>query len=752
MRRALGQALPFFMVLAIAIAGVVGVRTMSDREHQRNERALLLQRIQSEVNLVSALEWQGIASRQVSAELDEHRLALTGSIRGALMSMDDAALSDAMEEYLAAVEAEFVLIREGDVEEALEVDEARVDPAFEEVHELLVARISRFGQEADSLNDIGDIAVAAIVAGAVLLSGALLVVVQRARTRSEIMGAEQAALRASEARFRPLVQNAMDMITVMDDDGVITYQSPSSVRLLGRDPATMVGRPLREFIHQDDEVSLRSYLQDAIHAGAALELRMSHVDGGLRSIELRGTVLQGDSLDGQCVLNARDVSDRKQLEDQLRTLAFQDPLTGIANRARFLDRLQQAIRRCARRPSGLVVLFIDIDDFKAINDSLGHSAGDEVLLGLTDRLATCLRPEDTLARLGGDEFAVLLEDSSESTARMVCDRILAATAQPTTVNGQEIFVRTSIGCAVSRRGEEAPEDLLRNADLAMYLAKGNGKGRMEMYEPGMHARMQDRFLLQSDLQRAVEAGEFALVYQPTVALSSGEIVGVEALIRWNHPTRGCLMPSEFISIAEEVGLINRIGRWVLHEACGQMKIWGDSDPAFRSMTLAVNLSPKQLLPGIVEIVADALQVSGLDPRSLTLEITEGAMMHDHQSGVRLLRSLRDLGVRVALDDFGTGYSSLRYLNEFPIDIIKVDKSFVDSFERGDTALTDAIIGLGLRLQLEVVAEGVERAEDAATLRTLGCTVGQGFFFARPLPPKALESWLAERGSARDKAA
>ena len=410
--------------------------------------------------------------------------------------------------------------------------------------------------------------------------------------------------------------------------------------------------------------------------------------------------------------------------------ALHDALTGLPNRALFLDRLEHALARATRGGTGVAVLFLDLDRFKTVNDSLGHAAGDQLLCTVAERIAGCMRAADTAARLGGDEFAVLLEDLiSTHEAVRVAERIIEALAAPIEVAGREVYIGASIGVASGRHGAE---DLLRHADVAMYRAKAQGKGRYAMFEEGMQAEVMERLELEADLQRAIDRGELEVFYQPIITLASGALAGHEALLRWRHPTRGLIAPGAFIPVAEETGLIGPIGEIVLREACRQAAAWSHAG----ELSMNVNLSGRQLEdPGLLETVTAVLRETGLAPGRLVLEITETVLMHDTEATIRRLRALRAIGVRLAVDDFGTGYSSLRYLNRFPLDVLKMAKPFVDGLgdQSEDPALARAIVELGASLGLQIVAEGIEHSAQLAQLRRLGCPLGQGYWFARPMP-------------------
>jgi diguanylate cyclase (GGDEF)-like protein len=441
---------------------------------------------------------------------------------------------------------------------------------------------------------------------------------------------------------------------------------------------------------------------------------------------------------------ARALEAERELEEQLRHQAFHDRLTGLANRARFMDRLDHARQRSARHGQGLAVLFMDIDDFKSVNDSLGHPVGDRLLIEVAGRVEGNLRPGDTAARFGGDEFAVLLEDvASPDAAAVVAERIIEALRPPLVLDDREVFVRASVGISMGV-GNDDPNELVRRADVAMYAAKADGKGRFATYDLEMDTSLVGRLQLASELQRAVERKEFVLHYQPSVVLETGRIAGVEALVRWQHPVRGIVPPAEFVPVAEETGLILPIGRWVLNEACVQARKWQQAYPSEMPLTMAVNISARQVhQPGLLDVVRDALRDSGLPPESLVLEITETLMMQDAELAIARLNELKELGVRIAIDDFGTGYSSLSYLRRFPVDILKVDKSFIDGVSRQgkERELAQSIIELGQTLNMEIVAEGVEHAEQLGWLQSRHCTLGQGYYFSEPVAADALAALL-----------
>lgn len=560
---------------------------------------------------------------------------------------------------------------------------------------------------------------------------------------------EQVHRRTSEARFGSLIRHSSDLITVLDAEAKVIYQSPSIETLLGYKPEEIVGTRFDRLLPIGERGRLAHLLADDVVTGSGetqvIECGLDHVDGTTLQFEILHTNLLADEHVQGIVLNCRDVSERKAFEEQLAHQAFHDPVTNLANRALFSERVRHAVSRTRRGQAALAVIFVDLDDFKTVNDSLGHTAGDEVLLQVAHRMSLSIRASDTAARFGGDEFAILLEDlEGPQEAADAADRMLEAFTEPLTVDGKEIYIRASIGIAVMEAGRVTDaQELIRDADVAMYMAKRDGKGTYRLFEPEMHAGVLDRLELRGDLQRALGADQFELEYQPIVRLADGSITGVEALVRWRHPERGLLSPDWFIPLAEETGLIVPIGSWVLEQACTEAKRLQQVHGGERPLTMSVNLSLKQLQHNdVVEHVSAALRASGLDPRHLTLEITESLMMADPDLGVQRLADLRSLGVTLAMDDFGTGYSSLSYLSRFPVDELKMDRSFLREGATPKTSrLTAAVLALGQSLNLTVVAEGIEHHEQWMTLRDLGCELGQGFYFARPMSAESLIGFL-----------
>jgi diguanylate cyclase (GGDEF)-like protein len=441
-----------------------------------------------------------------------------------------------------------------------------------------------------------------------------------------------------------------------------------------------------------------------------------------------------------------DLSVKRQTQEHLLYSTLHDALTGLPNRSLFTERLRHAMRRAARHPDDLfAVLFLDLDRFKEVNDNLGHFAGDELLRAVARRLEACIRPEDTVARLSGDEFAILLESITEtSDAGRVAQRIEEALSFPINLAGADVTTSASMGIVTSSMSHDQPEQLLRSADMAMYRAKAAGRARYEMFDRAMHTDALERLQLETDLRRAVELGEFTLHYQPLVSLRTGRITGLEALVRWEHPERGLVHPADFIPVAEETGLIVPIGRWVLVEACTQIRQWQKSHPRSEPLTIGVNLSVKQFSqPDLIEQIANAIEVTGVEPASLRLEITESAIIDKGRSATAMLSQIRQLGAQVYLDDFGTGYSSLSYLHGLPIDAIKIDRTFVSSMDTDDKnlRLVRTILTLAEIVGVRAEAEGISTSEQLKELRSLNCEQGQGYLFSAPITKDAVDEVL-----------
>jgi len=632
-----------------------------------------------------------------------------------------------------------VLSGDGEVEVVLG---AVHEGAFDHVRkgdgdEALVRAVGRAAAHGEVLRDNRRLAYELRLASEALELGAA----ERAAQLADANGRLEASVAAhgrTEARFRSLVQNASDLIVVTGPGGVVTYESPSAQRLLGRGIAERTGGSIFRVVHADDRERARGAVAEVLAGpgkAARLDLRFLHQDGSARWMEVHLGNLTGDPSVGGLVWTCRDVSERVALESRLSREARVDALTDLGNRRHLRERLEQAlaIARRERTPLGLMV--VDLDDFKPVNDSLGHAIGDEVLAGAARRLRAAARGGDTCARLGGDDFAMVLPGAGAAESTAVAERVGASLSEPHRVGGVEILLGASIGVAVSAAGDEGPDELLRNADLAMHVARRRGGGH-ELFQPEMHAAMALNVAMRLDLRRAVERHEFFLEYQPVVSIATGGLVGVEALVRWRHPERGVVPPAVFIGLAEDTGLIVPLGRWVLREACAMLARRGGG------FGISVNVSARQLFrDDLVDDVAAALEQSGLDPKTLVLEVTETVALEERQP---ILFALRELGVRLAIDDFGTGYSSLAYLRRLPVDAVKIHKSFVDgvAHDAGDAQLTRAILRFGQEMGLSTTAEGIERLEQWSALRELGCDLGQGYYFSRPVGEERLAAAIA----------
>lgn len=565
-------------------------------------------------------------------------------------------------------------------------------------------------------------------------------------------------IRESENRFKSLVESANDAIVLTDFEGKIISWNESAETIFGYSQSEASSRCIADLFPNGYH---HGYSGNGAQPAIFNEILRS--DG--KAVGSRGVRKDGSEFPLEISLSSwkthegvfysgiiRDITDRKSLEEQLTHQALHDPLTKLANRVLFRDRIEHALTKIVRNKTSVAVLFLDLDNFKTVNDSMGHARGDTLLVLVAERLRSSLRGSDTPARLGGDEFAILIEDARHpEDAAFVVDRITEVLRDPFLIDGKEVIISTSIGIAAATTGDENPEELLRNADLAMYKAKAQGKGRSIFFEAEMREALIERLELEENLRGAVGNGQLTLSYQPIVELSNDRVMGMEALVRWNHPRQGIIPPGKFIPIAEEIDLIVPIGSWVLEEACRNASQWVSKYSSEADLSITVNLSIRQFQQTeLVEVVANALAMSGLPPRCLILEITESLMIQNTESMIEKLDELKVLGVKLAIDDFGTGYSSLSYLHRFPIDILKIDKSFVDKIDQGNggRAVARAIIMMGDSLNLRVIAEGIENPEQIAVLKHLGCELGQGFHFAEPLSAGDMDIYLSNVCSIR----
>ena len=547
-----------------------------------------------------------------------------------------------------------------------------------------------------------------------------------------------------ETDFARVVQNSPDLTVALDGQGVMRYVSAASDRILRRPSPGLLGYPLASLVHPEDRIPLAELMRaleaDTDGAPGSAGLRLSHVNGSW--IPFEATRWGSDR--GWPLLNLRDVSDRAARDEQLRELALHDSLTLLANRTLFRDHVRHALAHLRRSSVQHAVLFMDLDEFKTINDSLGHAAGDAVLVTVADRLRSRLRPNDIVARLGGDEFAVLVENTSERDAVELGQRILESLQLPVMVHNKRVVLSGSMGIAMSEFAADE-EQFLRNGDVAMYRAKAAGKNRLAVFKPEMHVAALRRLDLEADLRRAIECEDLFVEYQPIVDLRTGEMVKVEVLARWCHPERGLIRPDEFIGVAEERGLIGSLGLLVLRLACAQAVLWHRANRYVPRVGVCVNVSVRQLQSvAFVDEVESCLARSGIDPATLTLEITESVFMGEFETTLAKLLRLKSLGIKLAIDDFGTGYSSLNYLRDLPVDILKIDKSFVDGVTQGpeQSAVARAVVKLARTFELQTVAEGIELPEQASELLAIGADLGQGYYFAKPMSPAGITALLA----------
>jgi diguanylate cyclase (GGDEF)-like protein/PAS domain S-box-containing protein len=557
----------------------------------------------------------------------------------------------------------------------------------------------------------------------------------------------QEALRESEERYALAARGSNDGLWDWNLQANSVYYSPRWKAMLGWEEDEIGDKPEEWFsrIHEGDRERVKQEIaahQNGLNPQFESEHRMLHQDGSFRWMLSRGLAVNNAKGKIQRMAGWQtDITEGK----------VSDPLTGLPNRLLFTDRLVRLIKTSRRREGYLfAVLFLDLDGFKMINDSLGHLVGDQLLIGVAGRLEKCLRATDMVARvgrdfivarMGGDEFTVLIDDLKDpADARQAAERLMKAVSAPFNLNGKEVFTSVSVGIALSNAAKyELPDEILRDADTAMYRAKSLGKARYEVFDADMRASVMARLQLEMDLHRAIERQEFSNFYQPIISLVSGEIVGFESLLRWNHPTRGHLGPEEFIAVAEETGLIRELGWWNLRESCRQMSVWRAKYPAYADLTISVNLSPKQFLqPNLVADMQGVLDEFKLPSSALKLELTESTVMGDPAGAIEMLEEIKALGISLAIDDFGTGYSSLSYLHRFPLDTLKIDRSFISGIGDGatnedGTEIARTILPMASNLHLEVVAEGVETGEQLALLTRLKCKYGQGFYFSKPLP-------------------
>ncbi len=750
--------------VALGIASVIiQIQHQSD---SRRQAQIGLMRLDKEVSLLRDMEYRSSADPSIIHTDGSRLISINQAIQSCLTALPNDQSSEAiipvrrsLRGYQVAIDTEFSLYLAGQTKAARQVHDTQVSPNADALADAMRAADEHNGKEAVRANRIADGGTTGVLLCAALLMFVFLRRSEAARRRESALAMEQQTLKRSEERFGALVRNASDVIAIVTPEGVIRYLSPTAQRLWGQCPSALEGTGLALLVYPDDAERLAAQKALALNAPAeslSAELRLRHADGTWHTFETVWTFLPSEPGVEGILLTCRDVSERKAFEAQLSHQAFHDSLTHLPNRALFQERLGHALARSRRQGSVVAVLFLDLDNFKIVNDSLGHEAGDSLLLTVAERLSACVRPGDTVARLGGDEFTVLLEDlEDERQAVGLAERISETLNVPLLVSGREVFTTASLGIAcesgLTLGAERTPDDLVRDADTAMYRAKTEGKSRAVVFDSNMNAQAVNRLELEMDLRRALEKEEFRVFYQPIVSLETRRICEVEALVRWEHPVRGLVSPGDFIPLAEETGLIVPLGLWVLRHACEQVRAWQEAQHCGRPLRLSVNVSARQLQqPDLVAQVAQVLEETGLAPACLNLEITESVMMLDADDTIPRLHALRALGVSLAVDDFGTGYSSMAYLSSLPIDTLKIDRSFVTQMARSDddAAIVRAIVTLAKTLNLQITCEGIETPAQLAQLCLLDCDQGQGYHFSRPLPANDFALLLA-RGVERE---
>jgi diguanylate cyclase (GGDEF)-like protein/PAS domain S-box-containing protein len=700
------------LVVTVVLFAALTVRSDADRAGRASTTATRAQAFLASVRESAALETAVRASHGANKQIKAQAGASRTRMLSALGPLVQAAGSDAAVESLAE-----------------RTRRARGVKGLNALQGAADALSKRLDDDAQSASDRSHQRLTFTLAGSALLAVLMLWSFFSKRAR--------VSLERSERRFRSLVEHSTELLAVVDEKQRIKFVTPAFQRALGYESDELLGSCLLEHVHRDD--------REQPAGEGPRRRRVRHSDGSWIETEMDSKDLRDDPAVRGYVVTVRDIAHQRALEDQIHHQAFHDSLTGLANRALFEDRLKHALERLRRDPNqGVAVVFIDLDDFKTVNDSLGHAAGDDLLRAFARCLGECTRNADTVARFGGDEFAVLVEGHyAADAAAVIADRVHVALEKPIRLEQDDVYVHTSIGIA-GAAGESTADEIVRNADLAMYSAKADGKGQSAFFEASMHSAARRRLQLTGDLRRALAEGQLTVNYQPLIRLTDGKMLGVEALLRWNHPTIGLVAPGDFIPLAEESGLIMSIGSFVLNEACRQLKLWQTEHPD-APQYVSVNLSVRQFQREghVVDEVRGALERNGLRGPHLMLEITESVLMEDRAPIVRDLEALRKLGVRIAIDDFGTGYSALSYLREFPIDTVKMDRSFVNNLGDGsaDSALVRSVVELGEALDMQIIAEGIEVQGQLDSVSDLRCDIGQGYFFAPPLDADAMRDLL-----------
>lgn len=750
-----------FTVLAIAILVLTSLSWFqkSEVDEARSGQVILNQIavLTREINnlTLTTLEEQNLTS-EADAKMKDARHALPKAILTAhLFRYHTAGLDDvwiAVDKYIASADRQWILIKTGNLDEARQFDFQNVSPQFDSMQHRIQIAIEAEDKwiQTIELRGRNELLTAAILAAIAILM--LFLRLQRQEHLGQLQETERSTLRDSEERFRALTEQSADLIFIADVSGLIKYASPSVYTVLSNHGFSLVGTNISDLVHPEDfaramnsapvPASNQSPVINPI-ISPIIEVRLRHTDGRWLYFEcVIRNLTEHDNIGG-LVYNARDITERKLAREQLLFNATHDVLTGLPNRVMFLGRLQSAVDRTKRAPHPVAaVLFIDVDDFKDVNDCYGHATGDVLIKEVSKRLQACTRSDVIIARMGGDEFTILLEDIADpSDAIRVAQRIQSSFAVPFVLEGVEIFKSTSIGIALTS-SENSADTVLQNADIAMYRAKNKGKACSELFDRTMHEQVMSRLLLEAKLRHALQKEEFALHYQPIVAVDTGIVQGFEALLRWQASEVNAIPPGTFVPIAEQCGLIVPISAWVLKSACLEAASWQHRFPAEPPLYVSINISSKHFAhAGFIGHVKEALELSAVDPKCITIELTESLAMNDVAATGQTMSQLQALGVKLSIDDFGTGYSSLSYLRRFPVDTLKIDQSFVKTMDAENYAIVKTIVGLARNLDLKVVAEGVETTDQQRLLALAGCGSAQGYLFAEAMPTSDLPNFI-----------
>ncbi len=741
-----------FLATAIAALAALSWFHSNQADEARSAQVILNQIavLTREINnlTLTALQEQNLTP-EAEREMREARHALPQAVLAAhLHAYHTSALEKvwpALDNYITSAGRQWILMQVQDFDEAKQTDFQAVSPQFDLMqHQMQIA----IEAEDDWAQGVALRARNEMLAAAILAATAILILFLRLK-RQEHLGqlqeTERNALRESEERFRALTEQSTDIILIADPSGQIKYASPSVHTVIAVHEDSLVGTNMMDLIHPDDFARTMSTGSRSVahRQNLIVEFRLRHADGRWLHFEcVVRNLIQHENIGG-IVFNARDITERKHAREELLFNATHDVLTGLPNRALFLGRLQSVVDRMKRHPhQAAAVLFIDIDDFKVVNDCYGHATGDALIKEVGSRLRACMRGDGTIARMGGDEFTVLVEDITDpSDAIRVAERIQALFTRPFQLEGLEVFKSLSIGIALTTP-ETPAEAVLQNADIAMYRAKSQGKACSEIFDRTMHEQVMSRLLLEAKLRHALENEELTLHYQPIVAVGTGAVQGFEALLRWQPSESNSIPPSTFVPVAERCGLIVPISVWVLRKACLEAASWRKRYPADPPLYVSINISSKHFShAGFIGHVKEALEESAIDPRCITIELTESLAMNDVAATFQTMSQLRTLGVKLSIDDFGTGYSSLSYLRRFPVDTLKIDQSFVKTMDAENYAIVKTIIGLARNLELRVVAEGVEAPNQHQLLALAGCGSAQGYLFAEPMPAKSVGAFI-----------